>query len=325
MQRGERFHEIHRLLKSGQCVPTRRFLELLEISRASFMRDIEYLRDRYRAPIEYDKAGEGYRYTAGAAGFELPGLWFSAEELHALLTMHTLLEQMGSGLLSESVAALRGKLEQLLGDSSDAFRELRRRVRILTPGQRISASESFAPMAKAVVERRQAEVSYWARSTDELTERAISPQRLIHYRGNWYVDAWCHLRQGPRSFAVDGLRTVKLLDVPCQELSEQQLNAALGSSYGIFGAKERRWAELRFSAERSRWVRDEVWHPEQSIRIGHDQRLRLRLPYSSAIELQMEILKHGPDVEVLSPAALRASVIAAAQQLLRQYQALADA
>lgn len=319
MERGERFHQIHRLLKSGGCVPTQRFLDQLEVSRATFMRDIEYLRDRHRAPIEYDKAENGYRYTADGAGFELPGLWFSAEELHALLTMHSLLEQMGSGLLAESVAALRGKLEQLLGDSSTAFAELRKRVRILTPGQRIAANEAFAPIARALVERRQAQVRYWARSTDETTERAISPQRLIHYRGNWYVDAWCHLRGGPRSFAVDGLREVRLLDSPCHEVGEKALNAALGSSYGIFGAKERRWAELRFSVERSRWVRDEIWHPEQSLKLGKDGRLTLRVPYSSAVELQMEILKLGADVEVLDPPELRQAVIAAAQALLRQY------
>lgn len=319
MERGERFHRIHRLLKAGGCVPTQTFLDALEVSRATFMRDVEYLRDRHRAPIEYDKAESGYRYAAGQTAFELPGLWFSADELHALLTMHTLLEQMGSGLLAESVAALRDKLEQLLGDSRSAFTELRKRVRILTPGQRIAASESFAPIAKALVERRQARVRYWARSTDETTERDISPQRLIHYRGTWYVDAWCHLRGGPRSFAVDGLRAVTLLDAPCEELSEKQLNAALGSAYGIFAAKERRWAELRFSVERSRWIRDEVWHPEQTLRLGRDGRLTLRLPYSSSVELQMEILRHGAEVEVLSPPELRAAVIEAARALLTTY------
>lgn len=321
MERGERFHDIHRLLKGGGCVPTQRFLDQLEVSRATFMRDIEYLRDRHGAPIEYDKTENGYRYAAGAEGFELPGLWFSADELHALLTMHSLLEQMGSGLLSEAVAALRGKLEQLLGDSSAAFSELRKRVRILTPGQRLAAHEAFAPIARALVERRQAQVRYWARSTDETTERAISPQRLIHYRGTWYVDAWCHLRGGPRSFAVDGLREVRPLDAPCHEVAEAALNAALGSAYGIFAARGRRWAELRFSVERSRWARDELWHPEQTLKVGRDGRIILRVPYSSPVELQMEILKHGADVEVLSPSELRAGVIEAARALLRQYEA----
>ena len=112
---------------------------------------------------------------------------------------------------------------------------------------------------------------------------------------------------------------MRLLDAACHEVGEKALNGALGSSYGIFGAKERRWAELRFSVERSRWVRDEIWHPEQSLKLGKDGRLTLRVPYSSAVELQMEILKLGADVEVLNPPELRAAVIAAAQALLRQY------
>lgn len=323
MERSERFHRIHRLLQGGGRVPTQDFLDALEVSRATFMRDIEYLRDRHRAPIEYDKAENGYRYAEGSAGFELPGLWFSAEELHALLTMHTLLEQMGSGLLSESVSALRGKLEQLLGDSRGAFAELRKRVRILTPGQRLTAGEAFAPVAQALVQRRRLRVRYWARSTDETTDRDLSPQRLIHYRGNWYVDAWCHLRDGPRSFAVDGLRAVEPLAEPCHEVGEAQLNAALGSAYGIFAAKERHWAELRFSVERSRWVKDEIWHPEQTLKLGRDGRLTLRVPYSSAIELQMEILRHGAEVEVLAPASLRTAVIESARALLQHYDSRA--
>ena len=97
MERTERFYYIHRHLNDGACLPMQAFMDALEVSRATFQRDIEYLRDRYGAPIVYDPQAGGYRYAQGDADsprFELPGLWFSAEEVHALLSMHALVEQM---------------------------------------------------------------------------------------------------------------------------------------------------------------------------------------------------------------------------------------
>lgn len=230
--------------------------------------------------------------------------------------MHTLLEQMGSGLLSESVHALKGKLEQLLGDSQATFAELRRRVRILSAGQRVSAGPSFAAVARAVVERKQLEVRYWARTTDENTSRVISPQRLVHYRGNWYVDAWCHLRKAVRNFAVDGIREINVLPLACKELTEAELDDSLGANYGVFTGGRRRWATLRFSAERSRWIRDEVWHPAQTMRIGRDGRVTLKVPYAQPLELAMDTLRHAGHVEILEPAELRDAVLAAARELV---------
>ena len=88
MNRTERFYRIDQMLHERRLVPIEVFLEELDISRATFKRDMEYLRDRLHAPIVWDRDEGGYRFAgASAAGpaYELPGLWFSAGEIHALL------------------------------------------------------------------------------------------------------------------------------------------------------------------------------------------------------------------------------------------------
>ena len=104
MERLERFYRIQQLLKTRRLVRTSEFLDALEVSRATFKRDLEYLRDRFHAPILYDKDQEAYRLdekVEDGALWQLPGLWFSANELRALLTMDRLLDDLEPGVLAE--------------------------------------------------------------------------------------------------------------------------------------------------------------------------------------------------------------------------------
>ena len=311
MERGERFYYIHRKLKAGSCLPLRHFLDTLEISRATFKRDIEYLRDRYGAPIVYDRDRGGYRYDREqpeGSRFELPGLWFSPEELHGLLTLDALLADMGDGLLGEPLSRMRDRLAELLGDQGPALEQLRQRVRVFPTGVRRRLSACFPTVAHAVMARRRLTIRYWTRSRDTVTDRQVSPQRLIHYRGNWYLDAWCHLRQDLRNFSVDAIVQAELDDDEAVDIAADALERSLGAAYGIFSGAPDRWAVLRFSAERSRWIRDEIWHPDQRTELGADGRCTLRVPYHHDEELVMEILRHGRAVEVLAPEALRRRV-----------------
>ena len=332
MDRSERFYKIDQMLRERRVVPLGDFLDTLGVSRATFKRDLEYLRDRYNAPIEWDREAGGYRLTKEAAagpGYELPGLWFNAGEIHALLTMQHLLKGLEPGLLTPHVQPLLTRLEKLLaGEGATggiAPDEIERRIRIIRIAARPTRLEFFELAATAVLKRLRLRVTYWARSSNETTERVLSPQRLVFYRGNWYLDAWCHLRNGLRSFSVDGLRAARLLDadlgedVTAKEVPQADLDAALASGYGIFSGRQTTWATLRFSPQAARWVSAEEWHPEQKCRTEADGSYVMELPYSEDPELVMDILRHGADVEVLAPAHLRERVREVLTHALKQY------
>src|SRR5690606_30680356 len=122
-------------------------------------------------------------------------------------------------------------------------------------------------------------MGYHGRERDRLTERTVSPQRLVHYRENWLLDAYCHLRKGLRTFSVDRVREARELEEEAQSVSDTELDAYFTSSYGIFSGKANKTAMLRFSAERARWVADERWHPQQAGQYLTDGRYELRVPY----------------------------------------------
>ena len=279
------------------------------------------MRDRFNAPIEYDREANGYRFGAPRSGprYELPGLWFSSSEVLALLTTIQLLANLQPGLLDRQLAPVAVRLREILGSGDHSWQEVQKRIRIFQPERREPKSAHFSLIAAAVLRRSRLWIRHYNRKRDEETEREISPQRLVHYRDNWYVDAWCHLRDDLRSFAVDAIRDSVLKDTRAREVSEAQLDEHLGSGYGIFAGRKVEWAKLRFSPEAARWVSAQSWHPNQRAKFEDDGGYVLEVPYAEDRELVMEILKFGAGVEVLGPEALRQRVAQALGEATRRY------
>jgi predicted DNA-binding transcriptional regulator YafY len=311
MDRLERFYRMQSMLRHRRLVRTQDFLSELEVSRATFKRDLEYLKDRMHAPIVYDRHHEAYRFDDAVADSELwqlPGLWFNADELRALLTMDRLLGDLQPGVLSELIAPLRKRLKELLQSGEHSAEEIAKRIRIVAIGTRAVEPAQFRALSTALLSRRRLRIAHRRRHDGEVLEREVSPQRLVHYRDNWYLDAWCHERQALRTFAVDAIEQARVTDRAAKDVGDAALDRYFASGYGIFAGDETREAVLRFSKERARWVARETWHPRQHGEMQPDGRWLLRLPYAQEPELVMDILKYGPDVEVLSPPALRRSV-----------------
>jgi len=184
---------------------------------------------------------------------------------------------------------------------------------------RKSSLEHFGDIGYALLNRQRLKVSYYAKGTDQTTEREVSPQRLIYYRDNWYRDAWCHLRNDLRSFALDGVRTAETLTKRADEISDKELHETLAESYGIFSGRATKRARLRFTAKRARWVAGETWHGQQASWFEKDGSYVLEVPYDKDPELVMEILKHGSEVEVISPAELALKIKSELKLALAQY------
>ncbi|MBV8605657.1 MAG: YafY family transcriptional regulator [Pelomonas sp.] len=307
MDRTERFYKIELLIRNRGCVSFAELREALEVSPATLKRDLQYLRDRMGAPIEYDAADNGYRFGEQWRGrkHELPGLWFNEKELHALLTMHQMLASLDEqGTLSRHLQPMFDKLTGMLGVDADEARELTRRIKLISTARRRAPTECFETVGSAVVKRQQLELRYRSRG-GAASPRRVSPQRLVHYRNSWYLDAWCHRSDALRRFALDAMEAATLLEQPAKAMPLKALEDELDRGYGIFAGGREHRATLVFSADAAQWVAREEWHPAQRSDWLADGRWRLELPYVDATELLMDLLRHAGDVEVLAPAELR--------------------
>jgi len=309
MDRFDRIYHLHQLLQHRRTpVPLDRMCEELGCHERTVYRAINDLRDHLGAPVDCIRE-RGYIYDPkGKRPWELPGLWFSAEELQALLILYQHLEQLEPGLLQDQLQPLRDRLERLLADRRLGTSGLAERVRFISIGQRRSTPRHFARVAEALLQRNSLELLYRARSHEQTTERTVDPQRLIHYRDTWYLDAWCRWRQALRTFSLDRIERCKVTNAPARDIDAGHLDAHFASAYGIFAGEPEAVAVLRFSPRGARWAAAVEWHPQQSECWLDAGEYELHVPYSRPEELIRDVLAYGRDVEVVAPMALREAV-----------------
>jgi predicted DNA-binding transcriptional regulator YafY len=316
----DRLYTYKSLFSSKRAVSKSDILNKLEISEATFKRDLTKLRDRLNTPVLFDRELGGYRLQHSDADSELPGLWLNQEEVLALLTIQNMLESLEPTFIGPKIKPLQNRLNDILIKEGLNSTDLAKRIKIVHAGKRTFKLKSFELICKATFERNQINIIHFNRQSGESVSRKISPQQLIHYRDNWYVDAWCHLRDGIRSFSIDAISDCQILDSKAKEVSKEILKEQLEGGYGIFGGKATNWATLKFNEGRARWVKNEIWHPDQLSTFNSDGTLTLQIPYSDSRELIGDILKFGNEVEIISPEVLVSEYKKIILFLLKKYE-----
>jgi predicted DNA-binding transcriptional regulator YafY len=261
------------------------------------------------APIDYDHTHNGYYYDRSQGDFELPGLWLNAQELQSLLSMNQLLSNLQHGVLDNLIGPVRDRIEKLLQTRQLAGASLAQKVKLKPLNARHLPEATYQLVVQALAQNKQLAIGYAARRGSKEELRTLSAQRLVHYRDNWYCDAWCHNRNALRSFSLDRMHDIRLLDTIALTIDENTLNEHYASSYGMFNGTANETAVLRFSAHAAQWVADEVWHDHQSGQWLADGRYELTIPYRESPELIGEIMRWMPDVEIIAPMKLKQSVI----------------
>ena len=320
MDRTERFYRIERLLRNRRSVRFEDLLKELEVSRATLKRDLQYMRDRLHSPIFWDAELRGYRIEREGEASSLPGFWLSPKEVQALLMLEHLIRSIEPSLLAQSLEPIREHLERLIGDRPSQMRELRRRVKLFQTFRRTVAPPFFTLVGHALLTRKKLQLLHWSREWDEDVERKVSPQRLTYYRGAWYLDAWCETRKALRSFGLDAIKGATIVEQKAIDMPDVELDAFYSVGYGIFGGTEVRIAKIRFSPKSARWVSREEWHPSQSGAFDVNGCYVLEVPFSDPRELMMDVLRHGPEAEVLAPDSLRKSVANLLSKAEMQYR-----
>jgi predicted DNA-binding transcriptional regulator YafY len=219
-----------------------------------------------------------------------------------------LASHMGPGLLTEHLQPLITRITMMLSAADDSPDDVRAHVRILTSASKRRASPHFETVARGAVKKQRLKILYFTRSRNQRSERVVSPQTLIHYKENWYLIAWCHKAAGLRMFALDAIEEAALLQEAAKAVPKKQIEELIGRDFGLYSGKDRQWAKLLFSPRQAPWVQAETWHPEQTSETTEDGGYLLVVPYSDPRELILEILRYGPEVQVIEPIDLRREV-----------------
>ncbi|MEE9302385.1 MAG: WYL domain-containing protein [Thiotrichaceae bacterium] len=319
----ERIIRLHNLLSSARYpIPRAILQERLECSEKTVRRNIDFLRDRLGAPLEYNQEQNGWNYRPEEANmYELPGLWLNEQEIHALLTIQQLLTNLDPELLQDEIAPFTDRIRTILEKTTglNTEQEISQYIQLLSVGKRKRQYEHFQALTSATINKKQIHISYFGRGKNKRSERRLSPVQLLHYKENWYLSAWCHEKQAMRVFSLDKIESLKTLSEPAKVIDLTVIDSFTSASFGIFTGEASGQAILEFSEEASRWVADEIWHPEQQGKWLDSGSYQLSLPYSNPIELAGEILKHGEGIKVIAPMSLIELIKNRLRRALGQY------
>lgn len=303
MKKIDRIQQMHRLLKSKRYgLSKASLMQELECSHSTVNRLIEELRDFFHAPIEYDAAQHSYYYATDNQ-FELPGWWLTASELRGMASILSILKEMQSGLLETDLGDISASIKAFLAAYKIDSNDIEERIRIIPHAKRELNHKVFDVLMRGLTEQKQIHIDYQS-SDEKHTQRTLSPQTLVYYRDNWYLDAWCHKKQALRTFLVSRISHAVLKTDSSIVIDVQKRKDYFTSSYGIFSGQACKQAELLFLPPGALQVSQQLWHKEQKGRWVNENYL-LTIPYSDERELIKDLLFHAPDVQVLAPESLK--------------------
>ncbi len=296
---------------------SKKLVEHFEIAPKTAQRSIDHFRDRLRAPLEYDQSHKGYYYTDPT--FQLPVIRISEEELLALLISRKLITEASAGSLADELGSVSARLGSLLSANlpgrarpEDAFSF---RWKNISPTDPLT----FKIVTSALLQGKLLTFCYHSLAAIDCTLRTVEPHHMVNYMGNWHLIAFCHLRSDWRDFVLGRMTHCSVNGTAFHIREKEEWQPFLQNTFGIFQNRQSFNVVLRFTPERSRWIKDEIWHEGQTEAFQEDGSLVRTIPASHEGEITMEILKHGSHVEVLEPDWLRVKIIKEIMDAVKKY------
>ena len=308
---------IHQAIRSGKYPNATTLAGELEVSTKSIYRDIEFMRDRLELPVEFDGARNGFHYTEEVSNF--PTLQITEGELFALLVAEKALQQYRGTTFEKPLLSAFKKMAASLPDTvSLNLADWEQTISFRTSAEPILNVEIFDALAKATAQHRQLLLTYRKPGRKETEPRVVDPYHLANINGEWFLFAYCHLREDIRTFVPSRILEVKPTGKTFARPQKFSLEKRLGDSFGVVTSQDQFGVVIRFDELVADYVREKRWHPSQRLIELEDGSVELRLKLSSLVEIQRWILSWGGHANALAPDELAESVKAAAEMILER-------
>ena len=275
-----------------------------EITGKTAQRNIEFMRDRLKAPLRYIPRLRGYDYEDNT--WELPGLWLHEDELISLVLSYRLAATVpDSGVKT----ALRTFLNQIIASHASvsfSIDELSNKISVKNIAYARTSENIFHRLLEALLWSRPVQIEYYSPHNDQNTTRDILPLHLLNYMGTWHIIAHCNVKEELRDFVLSRIKAISACENPvAAHVPAFRVKEYIRQTFGIFQGKETTEVCLRFAKDIAPWIAEQSWHPRQKVTIERDGRLCLSIPVADFREIKREILRYGAQVEVILPIALK--------------------
>lgn len=305
----ERFLWFDGRIKAARFPNAKILAEKFEISGRTAQRDIEFMRDRLGAPLDYQHQRKGYFYSDSS--YELPSIWFNEDNIIALSLAVRIASSIPDTGTKQKLFTLLEKI--FITHSRDGqltFEELTGKISVKNIEYSKVNESFFLLIVNALFNGTPLLIHYGSPHSKQETERTILPLHLIQYMGSWHIIAFCTLRNELRDFALSRIRHIKQSEVNVQIPGKlPSIKEYTRKHFGIMQGGKTRQVCLKFSASVAEWILEQIWHPDQKTELQEDGSLLMIFPVADFRELKRKVLSYGSEVQVIKPKKLKDEVI----------------
>ncbi|MEE3715454.1 transcriptional regulator [Tumidithrix elongata RA019] len=296
----ERLLEIDRLLRSPERHTAITLAEALEVSERTVRNDLDFLKDRYQAPIESDRQ-RGYYY--GDPNWRLDSVPLTKGELFALtLGARMLAAFAGSAYQKELQSAIEQLSRRIPETTWVNLQGLSNEQVIFRAGAEIDLDpEIWHKLETACQQKRRTLMRYYTAGRNSYSERKFDPYVLHFSRNNPYVTGYCHTRKEPRWFRVDRIQSLEVLNETFEidPTFDPKEHFELAFQHEVGGIPTQ--ISIWFDTATAPYIRERRWHPTQQIEEQADGSLKLHFVVRGLNEVKRWVLFYGKGAKVLSP------------------------
>jgi predicted DNA-binding transcriptional regulator YafY len=290
MNRIDRLFGIVLRLQRRKRIRAQDLARYFEVSERTIYRDIAALNELGVPIISLPNAG--YELPNG---FSLPPIFFSTGESSALILALQLFLAQTHGANSADAERAQAKIAAILPvDLREHVDSLSEIIRFYASDRRFDLEDAnLALLQRAIHEQRVVRINYQNLYANQALERVIEPSCLTYNAGTWYLAAYCRMRQAARSFRLDRMDTLEILDESFTPRVLAEVPIPLVQ------------VRIRFAPHILRWVRE---RQHFGFRAGNQDDAVLLYEVSDPLEMLGWLLSWGAQAEVLEPASLRARI-----------------
>lgn len=316
----ERLMQLDQFIREGQALTVKALAEVLQVSERTVHHDLDFLRDRFGAPLENNRQ-KGYFYRED---WRLPLVPLTQGELFALVLGSRMLEAASGAAYAQELQSAIDQLVRRMPEKTwvDLQSVVEERIQFGASGLTELNPDFWKMLIEASRDNRTVEMTYYTASRDALSTRKLDPYLLYVYRGtNPYVIGHCHRRKEVRYFRVDRIRELRFTDVSFEREKGFDGRRYLSTVFQVEAGGEPQLVVVRFAQKVAPFIRERRWHRSQCIAEHGDGSLTLSMEVPGLAEVLRWVLGYGAEARVEAPPALVAMVRGEVAKLAQGYDA----
>ena len=315
-----RIHLIDEEIRRGTYPNKKILAKKLEVSERTIFRDLEFLRNFYNAPMEFDATRNGFYYTD--PDFYVKSVTLSEGELFSISLFDKLLSQYKNTPLEKKLKSIFEKITLSLPDSvqvDSGF--LSKDITTISEPMPVIDVNVFSKIMESLQSRTTIEFDHYSLDDSQKKNRSIDPYHICCKGGSWYVIGFCHKREEVRIFALNRISNVRITKLHYSIPKNFKVGNYIDSGMGVWASEKIKYKiRIKCSKKLATVAREYKWHPNQELEIQEDGSVVVSFETTQMHETLKLVMSLGSDAVVLEPEELADLVVESAQNILSNYK-----